>query len=407
MGLIVQKFGGSSLADPKDRERVVERICSTRTQRYDVVAVVSAIGRYPQAYSTDGLLQLIADCTQEQDPRESDLLMSCGEIISAVVIAHLLRRKGCSAVALTGAQAGIITTPDHREAHIVRVETDRIRAHLGRGETVVVAGFQGVTETGEITTLGRGGSDTTAAALGCALSADRVEIYTDVDGIMTADPRIVPTASTVRCLSYRDVCEMAQMGARVIHPKAVEIAMEGRVPIHIRNTFTDEEGTLVGTAAVPAAAVEIRADKLVTSIAHIPDLAQVCVEMGCDTKQCPSARDVFRSLADSCVSVDLINLSPDQALFTIKASDAVTASEVLSSLGANFTIEKGFAKVSAVGAGMRGVPGVMATIVEALSDTGVSIYQTADSHQSISCLVRMEDMEAAAKALHDRFGLAR
>ena len=269
MGLIVQKFGGSSLADPDDRERAADRICSTRNEGHDVVAVVSAVGRYPCAYSTDGLLQLIVDCTQEQDPRESDLLMSCGEIISAVLMAHLLRRKGCSAVALTGGQAGIVTTADHREAHIIRVETGRIQAHLGRG-IVVVAGFQGVTETGEITTLGRGGSDTTAAALGCALSADRVEIYTDVDGIMTADPRIVPAASTVRCLSYREVCEMAQMGARVIHPRAVEIAMEGRLPIRIRNTFTDEEGTLVGTMTAAGGAVEIGADRLVASIAHIP-----------------------------------------------------------------------------------------------------------------------------------------
>jgi aspartate kinase len=407
VGLIVQKFGGSSLADPDDRERAADRICSTRNEGHDVVAVVSAVGRYPCAYSTDGLLQLIVDCTQEQDPRESDLLMSCGEIISAVLMAHLLRRKGCSAVALTGGQAGIVTTADHREAHIIRVETGRIQAHLGRGEVVVVAGFQGVTETGEITTLGRGGSDTTAAALGCALSADRVEIYTDVDGIMTADPRIVPAASTVRCLSYREVCEMAQMGARVIHPRAVEIAMEGRLPIRIRNTFTDEEGTLVGTMTAAGGAVEIGADRLVASIAHIPDLAQVRVEQDRRAGHRPSARDVFRGLADSCVSIDLINLSPDQASFTIKASDVKTASEVLSRLGANYAIEEGFAKVSAVGAGMRGVPGVMATIVEALSDAGVRIHQTADSHQSISCLVRMEDMEAAVKALHDRFGLAR
>lgn len=407
MGLIVQKFGGSSLADATDRDRVAERICNTRKDGHDVIAVVSAIGRYPKAYSTDGLLHLIADSAEEQDSRESDLLMSCGEVISAVVMAHLLRLRGCKAAALTGGQAGIITTPDHRDAHIIRVETDRIRVHLTRGEVVVVAGFQGVTEAGEITTLGRGGSDTTAAALGCALAAERVEIYTDVDGIMTADPRLVPAAATVSCLSYREVCEMAQMGATVIHPRAVEIAMEGRLPLLIRNTFSDDEGTLVGAAAGAAGVVEIGGDRLVTSIAHISDLAQVRISGSRDANDSLVAREVFRSLADSDISVDLINLSPYEASFTIRASDVRSASEVLGGLGLSHSIEEGFAKVSAVGAGMRGVPGVMATIVEALSDAGIRIYQTADSHTSISCLVRMDDMEAAATALHDRFGLAK
>lgn len=407
MGLIVQKFGGTSLADSDGRRRVADRICSARENGYDVVAVVSAMGRYPEPYSTDGLLRLLQEYSQEWVQRETDLLMSCGEVVSAVVMAHLLRQRGCRAVALTGGQAGIITTPDYGDAHIVRVDTHRIREHLSMQEVVVVAGFQGVTSDGETTTLGRGGSDTTAAALGSALAALRVEIFTDVNGIMTADPRLVQAATTVDCLSYREVCEMAEMGAKVIHPRAVEIAMEGRLPLVIRSTFSDEGGTLIGANAGESGAVEISGDRLVTGIAHIAHLAQVRVSTDGEGDQALDARVLFRCLADSGISVDLINLSPSEACFTIKESDAKRASTILQSLRLNSVVEGGYAKISAVGAGMRGVPGVMATIVEALSDAGVRIYQTADSHTSISCLVRMRDMEAAAVALHERFGLSK
>ncbi len=405
MGLVVQKFGGTSLATLEGRERVADIVCRTVAQGYDVVVVVSAIGRYPDAYSTDGLLKLVEGYAEWQDLREKDLLMSCGEVISAVVMAHLLRSKGCKAAALTGGQAGVTTTRDHCDAHIIRVDTDRIRRHLMRQEIVVVAGFQGVTEDGEVTTLGRGGSDTTAAALGVALKADRIEVYTDVNGIMTADPRLVKSATTVSCLSYREVCEMAEMGARVIHPRAVEIAMEGGLPIVIRSTFSDDEGTQVGAVPGTPGVVEIGSDRVVTSIAHIANLAQVRVVAEGD-KPLP-ARELFRSLANVGVSVDLINLSPHDASFTIRSAEAEKASAALRDLGLNFVVEDGFAKVSAVGAGMRGVPGVMAAIVEALTDAGIRIYQTADSHTSISCLVRMEDMEAAAVALHDRFRLSK
>lgn len=407
MGLIVQKFGGTSLADPDGRRRVADRICGARQSGLDVVVVVSAMGRYPAPYSTDGLLGLLHEYGQEWVQRETDLLMSCGEVISAVVMAHLLRQRGCSAVALTGGQAGIITTPDFGDAHIVRVDTHRIREHLSRQEVVVVAGFQGVTSDGETTTLGRGGSDTTAAALGSALGALRVEIFTDVNGVMTADPRLVKEATTVDCLSYREVCEMAEMGAKVIHPRAVEIAMEGRVPLVIRSTFSDEGGTLIGAKVGDSGVVDISGDRLVTGIAHIANLAQVRVSSDGESGQILDARALFRRLADSGISVDLINLSPYEASFTIRESDAKRASTVLEDLRLNAVVEGGYAKVSAVGAGMRGVPGVMATIVEALSDAGVRIYQTADSHTSISCLVRMEDTEAAAVALHERFGLSK
>lgn len=388
-------------------DTAADRICSARENGYDVVAVVSAMGRYPEPYSTDGLLRLLQEYSQEWVQRETDLLMSCGEVVSAVVMAHLLRQRGCRAVALTGGQAGIITTPDYGDAHIVRVDTHRIREHLSMQEVVVVAGFQGVTSDGETTTLGRGGSDTTAAALGSALAALRVEIFTDVNGIMTADPRLVQAATTVDCLSYREVCEMAEMGAKVIHPRAVEIAMEGRLPLVIRSTFSDEGGTLIGANAGESGAVEISGDRLVTGIAHIAHLAQVRVSTDGEGDQALDARVLFRCLADSGISVDLINLSPSEACFTIKESDAKRASTILQSLRLNSVVEGGYAKISAVGAGMRGVPGVMATIVEALSDAGVRIYQTADSHTSISCLVRMRDMEAAAVALHERFGLSK
>jgi len=311
-------------------------------------------------------------------------------------------------VGLTGAQAGIITDDNFGNTSILEVRPERILKHLREGKVVVVAGFQGVTRSGDITTLGRGGSDTTAAALGVALGAEMVEIYTDVEGVMTADPRMVPDARSLRVITYREIAEMAHLGAKVVHPRAVEIAMEGGVPIKIRNTFSDAPGTLVTDVGRSSDGTTIRSDKVATGVAHLVNIAQIRIDASSDVNESGVVLRIFRALADRGISVDLINVFPELVCFTVNEDVLDKAVETLTGLGLEgVTIRAmgGCAKVSVVGAGMRGVPGVMARVVEALADANVRIYQTSDSHASISCLVKKEDMQKAMRELHAKFGL--
>ncbi len=405
MKILVQKFGGTSLDTEENRRHAAWKVKEAVQTGYGVVVVVSAMGRgadYP--YSTDTLIGLMSEEIAGSMAEEMDLLLSCGEIISAVVFAGVLRGEGCESCAMSGRQAGIQTGGNFGEAHIRRVRPDRILERLHLGQVVVVAGFQGVSDTGCVTTLGRGGSDITAAALGCALEAEKVEVFTDVDGIMTADPRVVSGATRVKRLTYREVCEMAHLGAKVIHPRAAEIATEGGVPLWIRNTFSHDEGTLIADRLKLVEGIPIKGDTVVSGIAHITELAQVKVSTGDVTAG--KRLEVLKALAEAGISLDLINVSPQEMCFTIKEAKTESAKKLLKSFDLDVRIEKGFAKVSAVGAGMRGVPGVMASIVESLTASGIEIHQSADSHTSISCLVRSEDLCGAATALHNCFGLS-
>ncbi|MGE5423588.1 MAG: aspartate kinase, partial [Ignavibacteriales bacterium] len=247
MSIIVQKFGGTSLASDEHRDRVCQSILREKHRGNNVVVVVSAMGRASDPYATDTLINLVKDENLNPHRREMDLLMSCGEIISGVVLSSNLQIMGEKSTFLTGFQAGIITNKTHGDARIISVDPQIIQQLLADGYIVIVAGFQGVSEEGQITTLGRGGSDVTASALGVALGAEVVDIYTDVEGIMTADPRIVKNARVLDAITYNEVCQLAREGAKVIHPRAVEIAMEGNTPLRIRSTFSDGTGTLVGT----------------------------------------------------------------------------------------------------------------------------------------------------------------
>ncbi|HHV62310.1 MAG TPA: aspartate kinase [Firmicutes bacterium] len=415
MRIIVQKFGGTSVSTPSLRKQAAERILEAKRQGYSPVVVVSAMGRAGDPYATDTLIQLLKTVDNEPDPRDQDLLLSCGEIISSVLVSGLLKSMGHPAVALTGAQAGIITDDRFGDTRIIEVKPDLILQNLRDGKIVVVAGFQGVTQNGEVTTLGRGGSDTTAAALGAALNAEVVEIYTDVDGVMTADPRMVPEARPLKIMTYREVAEMAHLGARVIHPRAVEIAMEKGVPLRIKCTFSDAPGTLITDSGRGIEGTAIRSDKVVTGVAHIANVAQIKITTREDVNKSGLVRTVFRALADASISVDIINVFPQMIAFTVSGEVLEKALDILKS-GAidssgldpsSIDIEgvPGCAKVSVVGAGMRGVPGVMATVVEALYASGVPILQTSDSHTSISCLVKKDDMQKAMRSLHARFGL--
>lgn len=403
MRTLVQKFGGTSLATPERRALVAEKVLAARREGYQVAVVVSAMGRLGEPYATDTLLSLLEEAESAVSRRDRDLLLSCGEIISAVLVAADLSRRGVKATALTGAQAGIVTDAAFGDAHIREVVPVRVSEILREGGVAVVAGFQGVTREGEITTLGRGGSDTTAAALGVALQAELIEIYTDVEGVMTADPRLIPEARLLERVTYVEVAEMAHLGAKVIHPRAVEIAAAGRVPLRIKSALSEAPGTLV--ADWPPAGIEIRGDRVVTGIAHVANLGQLRVR-GVNGEDLSERQvELFATLARAGISVDLINVSPDLVSFAVAAGDLERARVLLADLGLMVEARRELAKVSAVGAGMRGVPGVMARVVAALKGVEIPIYQTADSHTNISCLVPEAALPKAVAALHREFRL--
>lgn len=402
--IVVQKFGGTSIASSSLRELVVRHVVRAMSEGYRPVVVVSAMGRVGDPYATDTLIKLARETGGPQVGREIDMIMSCGEVISAVVMAQTLKSKGHPAVALTGGQAGVITDEHHGQASILRIGAERLQHELEEGKVPVVAGFQGISASGDITTLGRGASDTTAVALGVALAAELVEIYTDVDGVKTADPRIVPNATTLTHVTYSEVVEMAHLGARVIHPRAVEIAREGRLPLKVRSTSGEGLGTLITDRRLDSGVDKMTSDRPVVGIAHVPDRTQVQIDLSGSLGPVTVA-GVFRALGDSDISVDMIHLTPKEIQCIISTTDADQARDVISGIGLAAQLEPGFAKVSAVGAGMHGVPGIMGRIASALARVNIAIYQTTDSHANISCLVREEGVALAVKALHDEFGL--
>ncbi|RKO66340.1 aspartate kinase [Desulfofundulus salinus] len=403
MKFLVQKFGGTSVATPQGREMVAAKVVAAKEEGYMPVVVVSAMGRNGDPYATDTLINTVKQINRNVSPREMDLLMSCGEIISGVVMVATLEKMGHPAVFLTGAQAGIITDNNFTEARILRVKPEAVLKHAREGKIVVVAGFQGISEEGEITTLGRGGSDTTAAALGVALNAEYVDIYTDVDGIMTADPRIVSDAVAREMVTYDEICQLAHEGAKVVHPRAVEIVMQKNIPLRVKSTFSDAPGTLVTSSGeVYKGTIDITRDRTITGITQIPNVVQFKVNTngGEGLKQ---QRRLFKGLALAGISLDFINVYPDQVVFTVKEEVAEKATQVLENTGFVAEIIPGCAKVAAVGAGMTGVPGVMASIVDALAKENIPILQSSDSHTTIWVLVRQEDMERAVRALHRQF----
>jgi len=402
--ILVQKFGGTSVATPERRAQVAKKIAEAISEGFAPVVVVSAIGRTGDPYATDTFLNMVKNICPDLPKRELDLLMSCGEVISGAVMASTLECLGYKATLLTGGQAGIITNDNFGDARIVRVEPKTILDHLAAGKIVVVTGFQGVTEDNQVTTLGRGGSDTTAAALGVALDAEAIDIYTDVEGIMTADPRIVEDAQILDTVTYNEICQLAHQGAKVIHPRAVEIAMQRNIPLRIKSTFSDAPGTLV-TSVQPdrGAGTDIVSDRMITGIAHSPNVTQIRVS----TVDVPDVRQahkkIFKAMALADISVDFISVQPEAVLYTVRDEIAGKAVQILQNMNFSPEVVRNCAKVSVVGAGIAGVPGVMAALVEALTDSGVSILQSADSHTTIWVLVHQDDMVTAVQALHRKF----
>ncbi|MEC5422639.1 aspartate kinase [Virgibacillus sp. C22-A2] len=403
MQILVQKFGGTSVQSEENREHVIKHVKNALMKKYKLVVVVSALGRKPDPYATDTLLGLVDFPANQNSNRELDMLLSCGEIISAVVLSNELQKKHINATTLTGAQAGFVTTEEFNKAKIKEVNPERILKEFEKNDVVVVAGFQGQTTTGEITTIGRGGSDTTAAALGAALQAERIEIFTDVNGIMTADPRVVDSARPLEIVTYTEICNLAYQGAKVIHPRAVEIAMQAKIPMRIRSTYTKDLGTLITTSRAQELGMDIK-ERMITGIAHISSVTQIRVQTKEEAHRLQS--EVFKAMAEAGISVDFINISPTGVVYTVPDAFSKKAVRILETLGFHPEITENCAKVSAVGAGMTGVPGVASRIVQALTDADVQILQSADSHTTIWVLVHDKDLRSAVNALHDVFELS-
>ncbi|MFZ5899672.1 MAG: aspartate kinase [Bacillota bacterium] len=401
--IIVQKYGGSSVADPERIQRVAGRIAATKEQGCDVVVVVSAMGD-----TTDHLIELAHQVSSDPPAREIDMLMATGEQVSIALVVMALEGMGFKAVSLTGGQAGIKTNGVFNKASIASVDPSRIRSELERGRIVVVAGFQGVDEQGEITTLGRGGSDTTAVAVAAALKADFCEIYTDVDGVYTADPRVVPEARKLDVISHDEMLELASLGAVVLHPRAVELAKLYSVPLVVRSSFNDHAGTLIQEVQ------DMEKAAVVSGIAHDLNVAKIGLF---DVKDEPGiASRIFRALADENINVDMIIQGAmrdgrNDIAFTVGTNDLKKAlpvvERILGDIGAKgYTHEDDLAKVSIVGAGMVSFPGVAAAMFEALASAGINIEMISTSEIKVSCVIAREHVHQAVKVLHDRFKLA-
>ncbi len=403
MGLIVQKYGGSSVADAQKIRGVARRVVETAKAGHGVVVVVSAMGK-----TTDGLLRLAHEVTPTPPEREVDMLLATGEQVSIALLAMAIDALGHKARSFTGEQAGIRTDAAHTRARIVGIDGDKVRRALDDGYIAIVAGFQGVTEEDNITTLGRGGSDLTGVALAATLRADVCEIYTDVDGVYTADPNIVREARKLDRISYDEMLEMASLGAKVLQSRSVEFAKKYGVPVHVRSTFKADPGTLVTKEDRNMEAV------VVTGIAHDRGQAKVTIRGVPDRPGI--AAQVFGTVSDHGIVVDMIvqNVSRDgmsDISFTVPRPDrptvVATLEEVAKKIGAeSVTYDDRIAKVSIVGVGMRSHSGVAARMFRALSREGVNIHMISTSEIAVSCVIEDKYTELAVRALHDSFELA-
>lgn len=400
--MIVQKYGGTSLATAARIRRVSRRIAEAARESGQVVVVVSAMG-----HTTDRLIELAGRVCDDPPARELDMLVANGETITAPLVAMCLQGLGVPAISLSGSQAGVHTSGHHSRARIREIRPERIQDALGRGLVVVVAGFQGTSDELEITTLGRGGSDTTAVALAAALGASSCEILTDVDGILTADPRLVPDARLLPHVAYEEILELAAVGARVIHPRAVEIGELYGVAIHVRSSFHRRPGTMI-SAEVP---MEDR--NRVRGVAHEKDIAKITV-LGVPDRPGVAA-EIFQPLSDSGISVDVIvqNVSTGgttDLTFTVREGDRRQAMKlvepVVADVGAGGLHEAGgLAKVSLVGTGMLGTPGIAARMFRTLAGAGINIEMISTAEIRITCLVQGAQVEPAVRALHAAFEL--
>ena len=408
MGLIVQKFGGSSVADAEGMKRVANRIVATKKAGHQVVVVVSAMGD-----TTDELIDLANQLSPLPNGRELDMLLTAGERISMALLAMAIANLGHEARSFTGSQAGIITTSAHGRARVIDVTPGRIQEALKEGAIAIVAGFQGVSQdTNDITTLGRGGSDTTAVALAAALEADVCEIYTDVDGIFSADPRVVPTARKLNTVTYEEMLELAASGAKVLHLRCVEYARRFDLPIHVRSSFSNKEGTWVVKDHPEGGKME---QAIIAGIAHDKSEAKITI-VGVPDRTGVAAR-IFQAIADADINVDMIVQNVSAAAtgltdisFTLPKTEGANATSVLQRIQGEIGFQSiqyddQIGKLSLIGAGMRSHPGVTATFFACLSEAGVNIEMISTSEIRISIVCRASDLEKGVRAAHTAFDL--
>jgi aspartate kinase len=401
MSIVVQKYGGTSVADAARIKAVAARAVAAQRSGEDVVVVVSAMGA-----STDQLIVLASEVTDQNHPREMDMLLTAGERISMALVAMAIEDQGVGSMSLTGSQAGILTTDDHGHAEIIGIRGDRVREGLEEGKIVIVAGFQGVSPTSrDVTTLGRGGSDATAVALAATLHAEVCEIYTDVDGVFTADPRLVPTARKLDEISFEEMLEMASSGAKVLMARSVEFGRRYHIPIHVRSSFHGGEGTWVKEVTMEEA--------IIRGVAHDASEAKITVHGVPDRPGL--AAQLFGPMADAGVLVDLIVQNVSSAgvtdiSFTVPRADVDVATEAAertaAAIGAaGVNVDQNIAKVSLIGAGMTHELGIASKMFGILADLGVNIEMISTSPIRISCVVRGEDVATAVQGLHDGFSL--
>lgn len=410
MGRIVQKFGGSSVADAESIKRVARRIARTRGEGHEVIVVISAMGD-----TTDELMDLAFAVSPRPKSRELDMLVSTGERQSAALLAMALSDLGVDAVSYTGSQAGVLTTPTHGNARIIGLTPGRVEAAVEQGNVAIVAGFQGVAQsTKDVTTLGRGASDTTAVALASALKADHCEIYSDVDGVYTADPRIVPGARHIQEIGYEEMLEMAACGAKILHLRCVEYARREHVPVHVRSSFTDKTGTWVKAQDQVTKGSNME-EALITGVAHDRGEAKITIVGVPD--QVGEAAKIFKAIAEADINIDMIvqNISrlsdvKTDISFTLPMTDGARGIEVLESIKEDVGFEEllyddQIGKVSIVGVGMRSHPGVTATFFDALAAQNVNLQMISTSEIRISVVVSADEVDRAVQGAHSAFGL--
>ena len=403
-GLIVQKFGGSSVANAERIQSAARRVAGYRKKGFDLVVVVSALGD-----TTDELIKLANQIDSEPSEREMDMLLSTGEQISAALLAMAIHKLGCEAISFTGVQVGILTDSSHTRARIIKINDAKIKQELARGRIVIVAGFQGVNINQDITTLGRGGSDLTAVALAKELNAEECEIYTDVEGIYTADPRIVPQAKKIEGITYDEMLEMASLGAQVMQARSIEVAKKFNVPIHVRSSFSRSAGTMIIKEVkrmedVTVSAVTLNRNEAKVTICNAPDRPGV-------------AAKIFRELASAGINVDMIvqnvsHLRSTDISFTVAKPEARRAIRMTKKIAADIKAgdvleDRGIARVSIVGVGMKSHPGVAAAMFGVMAENKINIEMISTSDISISCIIKSHSAERAVRALHAKFGLAK
>ncbi|TAM38902.1 aspartate kinase [bacterium] len=401
-GLVVQKYGGSSVANVERIQKVAERVVGYRKKGFSLVVVVSALGD-----TTDELIELANKINADPPEREMDMLLSTGEQISVALLAMAIHKLGLEAISFTGAQVGIITDSSHTRARIIKISADKIKEELKKGKVVIVAGFQGMTLNQDITTLGRGGSDLTAVALAKELEADSCEIYTDVKGIYTTDPRIEPEARMIKEITYDEMLEMASLGAQVMQARSIEVAKKFNVPLHVRSSFTNDPGTMIIKEVkkmedVVVSGITLNKNEAKITLCGVPDKPGVAVKL-------------FKELAEAGVSVDMIvqNVSHTRSTdisFTIAKNESAKAGRITRRVAAKIgagevLLDEDIARVSIVGVGMKSHHGVAAKMFKVMADNKVNIEMISTSEISISCIIKKRFAETAVKKMHEAFGL--